>query len=205
MRSMRVCPDSRTYTLILLGLGKHKRVDDALALFRQLQADQIDINVVMCNALMQVFARAARPDLALTLFRSMKPRKAEGTTSSPSQTTPDQPMSGVFKPLLCQPDQFTYNVLIEAFSLAQDWDNATSILREMMVNGVPRNVFSYFHLLTSFVQRQRFPRAARLFEIMEKDGVQPDRRTLQMMVRVFEKLKKGDKLDQIREQLARTK
>ncbi|OMO97150.1 hypothetical protein COLO4_14849 [Corchorus olitorius] len=71
----------------------------------------------------------------------------------------------------CQPDEFTYNMLIDNLCLRGKLEEALALLKDMESSGCARNVITYNTLIDGFCKNKRIQEAEEIFDEMEIQGV----------------------------------
>ena len=74
----------------------------------------------------------------------------------------------------CEPDGFSYSILINMCARSRDWKTAVSLLREMPGAGVQPNVISYSAAISACEKAGQWEKALSLLREMPDAGVQPD-------------------------------
>ena len=74
----------------------------------------------------------------------------------------------------CEPDVFSYSILINLCARSKDWKTAVSLLREMPGAGVQPDVVSYNATISACEKAGRWEKAVSLLREMPAAGVQPN-------------------------------
>jgi pentatricopeptide repeat protein len=140
----------KTYTIMLDIFGKSQQLDQAFALFYEMQRDGgTPPSQVTYNALISSCSRNNEPELAHEVFKDMQEAGLDG-------------------------DKFTYASLIDAHAKRGDVERAFEISRLMDEKGVRKDQTIYSALMEACSRVKQLPRALTVFEEMKSEGVWPN-------------------------------
>ncbi|GKV30035.1 hypothetical protein SLEP1_g38901 [Rubroshorea leprosula] len=91
----------------------------------------------------------------------------------------------------CQPDEYTYNMLIDILCSRGKMEEALSLLQEMELSGCARNVVTYNTLIDGFIKNKGIEEAEEIFDEMELQGVSRNSVTYNTLIDGLCKSKKG--------------
>jgi len=174
-------------------------MDEALALFNKWKGF-MEVNSVIYSTLMKGFASSHLPDQAMGLFHEMRAAGIRPTTTSYNtvadalarvgKVTEVQKLVGLMSDDACQPDHVTHSIMVKAFCIAGNLDQAIQVFNKMQMNdpGFTSRpcvgardgsiTIAFNTLLDGCIKHNRSSLADRLLDQVEELGVQPTNFTL---------------------------
>ncbi|KAE9593488.1 hypothetical protein Lal_00028851 [Lupinus albus] len=108
--------------------------------------EKLDTNVIVCNAIIDMYAKCGFVDKAYSVFREMK----------------------------CRKNLITWNTMIMAFAMIGDGYKALELLDKMVLDGVHPDAVSYLAALCACNHAGLVEEGIRLFDSMVEYGVKPN-------------------------------
>jgi pentatricopeptide repeat protein len=151
------------YSTILKGFAYAKDIDKVMALYKEMQASEIQANTITYNTILNAFAQNGAMHRVAAILEDMK-------AASPP----------------VEPDIVTYSTLIKGFCNSSNLDRALCILKDMQSEGkiIPDEVM-YNSLLDGCAKEHRLDDALVLFRDMKTSDVQPSNYTLSILVKLM--------------------
>ncbi|XP_028776995.1 pentatricopeptide repeat-containing protein At2g06000-like isoform X2 [Neltuma alba] len=144
-------------------LVKQKKVDDAIALFREHMGSHFRPETCTFNILMRGLCRAGETDEAIKLLNDMR-------------------SCG------CSPDIVTFNTLIHGFCRINEVNRAKNLLEQVYSKGqFAPDVVTYTTLISGYCKLTKMEEAANLYDEMIRCGVKPNQITFNALIDGFGK------------------
>nr|GEW67063.1 pentatricopeptide repeat-containing protein At5g48730, chloroplastic [Tanacetum cinerariifolium] len=124
-------PNSAIYVKLIVMLGKCKQPEKAHSLFQAMIDEGCIVNQESYTALLSAYSRSGLFRKAFSILDEMK-------------NTPD-----------CQPDVYTYSILIKSCLHYHEFDKVQSLLSEMVSQGVKPNTVTYNTLIDAYGKAKR--------------------------------------------------
>ncbi|GJZ17541.1 pentatricopeptide repeat-containing protein [Tanacetum coccineum] len=155
-------PNSAIYVKLIVMLGKCKQPEKAHSLFQAMIDEGCIVNQESYTALLSAYSRSGLFRKAFSILDEMK-------------NTPD-----------CQPDVYTYSILIKSCLHYHEFDKVQSLLSEMISQGVKPNTVTYNTLIDAYGKAKRFvDMESTLVEMLRQRECKPDVWTMNSTLRAF--------------------
>ncbi|KAL8106615.1 pentatricopeptide repeat-containing protein At5g48730, chloroplastic isoform X2 [Apium graveolens] len=155
-------PNSGIYVKLIVMLGKCKQPEKAHSLFQAMIDEGCAVNVESYTALLSAYSRSGHLNEAFYLLEEMK-------------NTSD-----------CQPDVFTYSILIKSCLQVYAFDKVQYLLSDMTSRGIKPNTITYNTLIDSYGKAKKFTQMeSTLVEMLHQQEVKPDVWTMNSTLRAF--------------------
>lgn len=155
-------PNPGIYIKLIVMLGKCKQPEKAGLLFQEFIDDGCDVNCEAYTALLSAYSRSGYFDEAFSILEIMK------------------------KTPYCQPDVFTYSILLKSCLQVQDFLKAKAVLSDMASQGIKANTITYNTLIDSYGKAKRFTEMETiLVEMLRQRDCEPDAWTMNSTLRAF--------------------
>ncbi|KAL3517808.1 hypothetical protein ACH5RR_020397 [Cinchona calisaya] len=155
-------PYSGIYIKMIVMLGKCKQPEKAHSLFQMMIDEGCLVNTESYTALLSAYSRSGIFDKAFSLLEQMK-------------NTPN-----------CQPDVFTYSVLIKSCLQVYNFDKVQALLADMTSEGIKPNTITYNTLIDAYGKAKRFAEMeSTLVEMLRQRDCKPDVWTMNSALRAF--------------------
>ncbi|CAA2997593.1 pentatricopeptide repeat-containing At4g11690-like [Olea europaea subsp. europaea] len=196
-----VVPDVSTYTIMIKGLCKVGRLDDAWKLFDEMPLQR---NMVTCNTIIDGFCKKGFVENAKIIVEEM----VQSETCLPDVVTFTTLIDGyckkgevenamkyfdeMVKRGSCAPNLLTYNDLINGLCLKGNLDEARRMMTRMRLSGVRDNVATCTSLLRGYCIAGRSNEAIQFFKEMVNLGMSLDGKSYAIVVNEYCKLRRPD-------------
>ncbi|XP_058093621.1 pentatricopeptide repeat-containing protein At5g48730, chloroplastic [Magnolia sinica] len=155
-------PNSGIYIKLIVMLGKCKQPEKAHSLFQAMVDEGCIVNHESYTALVSAYSRSGHFDLAFSLLERMK-------------NTPG-----------CEPDVFTYSILIKSCLQIFAFDKVQSLLSEMASEGIKPNTITFNTLIDAYGKAGRFSEMeSTLLKMLQDQDCKPDVWTMNSTLRAF--------------------
>ncbi|CAH9107982.1 unnamed protein product [Cuscuta europaea] len=155
-------PNAGVYIKLIVMLGKCKQPEKAQSLFQMMIDEGCAVNQEAYTALLSAYSRTALFNDAFSLLEEMK-------------NTPN-----------CQPDVFTYTVLIKSYLQVYDFGKVRVLLSEMEIEGIKPNTVTYNILIDAYGKAKRFTEMESvLVEMLQRRDCSPDEWTMNSSLRAY--------------------
>ncbi|KAJ0971927.1 hypothetical protein J5N97_019886 [Dioscorea zingiberensis] len=155
-------PNTGTYIKLIVMLGKCKQPQRARVLFQAMIDEGCIINHESYTALVSAYSRSGLFDEAFALLNEMK--STDG----------------------CQPDVYTYSILIKSCLQVFALDKVQELLVDMENQGIRPNTITYNTLIDAYGKAGRFEEMeSTLREMLQDCGCKPDVWTMNATLRAF--------------------
>ncbi|XXG78777.1 hypothetical protein AAC387_Pa08g2647 [Persea americana] len=155
-------PNSGIYIKLIVMLGKCKQPEKAHMLFQAMADEGCIINHESYTALLSAYSRSGHFDKAFSLLEKMKNTYG------------------------CQPDVFTYSILIKSCLQVFAFDKVHTLLSDMEKQGIKPNTITYNTLIDAYGRTGRFQEMeSTLLEMLEGKDCKPDVWTMNSTLRAF--------------------
>lgn len=155
-------PNSGMYIKLIVMLGKCKQPEKAQALFQAMVDEGCILSPESYTALLSAYSRSGLFDKAFSLLEQMK-------------NTPD-----------CQPDVYTYSILIKSCLHVFAFDKVEILLSDMENEGIKPNTITYNTLIDAYGKAKKFAEMeSTLLEMLQERKCEPDVWTMNSTIRAF--------------------
>ncbi|PIN26196.1 hypothetical protein CDL12_01048 [Handroanthus impetiginosus] len=155
-------PNSGIYIKLIVMLGKCKQPEKAHTLFQAMIDEGCVADREAYTALMSAYSRSGHFDKAFSILEQMKQISD------------------------CQPDVFTYSILIKSCVQVFDFDKVQWLLSDMQIQGIKPNTITYNTLLDAYGKAKKFMEMESLLvEMLRQRECQPDVWTMNSTLRAF--------------------
>ncbi|XP_077224480.1 pentatricopeptide repeat (PPR) superfamily protein [Tasmannia lanceolata] len=155
-------PNAGIYIKLIVMLGKCKQPEKAHALFQAMTDEGCIINHESYTALVSAYSRSGLLDRAFSLLEHMK--KTPG----------------------CNPDVFTYSILIKSCLHIFAFDKVQTLLVDMKSQGIQPNTVTYNTLIDAYGKAGRFGEMeSTLMDMLGQKDCKPDVWTMNATLRAF--------------------
>lgn len=168
-------PDAHTFGALLNALCKHDKVQEAIALFRDMEI-RFPPNLKNYTVLLNGLCKTGRLERAQCMLNEMVE-------------------------LGFEPDLVVYNTLLNGYAKAGKIQKAFDLLNEMKNRGCAPDTVSYTNLINALCSAERLEEASRLFKDMKTNGCFPDVVSYTILISSFCKLGKLDQGYQLLEDM----
>ncbi|EEC74763.1 hypothetical protein OsI_10529 [Oryza sativa Indica Group] len=152
--SQEAVPNKATYCCLLHAYTRARYGEDAMAVYRVMKDEVMDIDVVLYNMLLSMCADIGYVEEAEEIFRDMK-------ASMDSRS---------------KPDSWSYSSMVTLYSCTGNVAGAEGILNEMVEAGFKPNIFILTSLIRCYGKAGRTDDVVRSFAMLEDLGITPDDR-----------------------------
>ncbi|KAK1268912.1 Pentatricopeptide repeat-containing protein [Acorus gramineus] len=155
-------PNSGIYIKLMVMLGKCKQPQKAQWLFKSMIDDGLIVNRESYTALISAYSRSGLFDQAFSLLNQMK------------------------NTVGCDPDVYTYSILIKSCMHVHEFDKAEALLSDMASMGIKPNTITYNTLIDAYGKAGRFAlMESTLVEMLKEKDCKPDVWTMNSTLRAF--------------------
>ncbi|KAI3450858.1 hypothetical protein Pfo_007523 [Paulownia fortunei] len=155
-------PNSGIYIKLIVMLGKCKQPEKAHTLFQAMIDEGCVVDREAYTALMSAYSRSGLFDKAFSILEQMK------------------------KISDCQPDVFTYSILIKSCVQVYDFGKVQSLLSDMEIQGIKPNTITYNTLIDAHGKAKKFTEMESLLvQMLRQRECQPDVWTMNSTLRAF--------------------
>lgn len=155
-------PNSGIYIKLIVMLGKCKQPEKAHSLFQAMIDEGCVVNHESYTALLSAYSRSDHLNKAFSLLEQMK------NTSN------------------CQPDVFTYSILLKSCLQVYAFDKVQNLLSDMASQGIKPNTITYNTLIDAYGKAKRFTQMeSTLVEMLRQQEFGPDVWTMNSTLRAF--------------------
>ncbi|CAI9107428.1 OLC1v1006778C1 [Oldenlandia corymbosa var. corymbosa] len=155
-------PSAAMYIKLMVMLGKCKQPEKASSLFQLMIEEGCVVNTEAYTALLSAYSRSGNFEKAFSLLEEMK-------------YTPH-----------CQPDVFTYSILIKSVVEVFDFNKVEALLDDMASQGIRPNTVTYNTLIDAYGKAKRFVEMeSTLIEMLRQKNCKPDVWTMNSTLRAF--------------------
>ncbi|GLJ08532.1 hypothetical protein SUGI_0090660 [Cryptomeria japonica] len=155
-------PNPRIYTRLLVMLGKCRQYERAESLFKLMIDEGLEPSIESYTALASAYSRSGLLQKAFSVLDQMK-------------TFPQ-----------CQPDVYTYSILIKSSVEVSRFDYVDMLLSEMSENGIKPNTVTYNTIIDAYGKAGKFKDMEDvLSEMLENTDSKPDVWTMNATLRAF--------------------
>lgn len=151
------------YSILIKGCAQKKQVDEALALYYDMQSRNIPCNEVTYNTLINACASAGDLVRAEIIMGNMRAS------------------------INCKPDVITYSTMIKGFCSKGQAERAFQLFREMEADNIKPDAIVFNILLEGCSKRMQVGTAEEVFNRMLKQGVSPSSFTLTILIKLYGK------------------
>ncbi|GAB4835304.1 hypothetical protein Ancab_000213 [Ancistrocladus abbreviatus] len=144
-----VWPNTTSFTVVIDGLCKNGRLDEALELFRDMDKIECKKDITVYNNLIDALSSSNRIGDCIQLLSKMKHARI-------------------------QPTQFTYNSFYGYFCRSEDVPGAFNVVKEMRLNGHNPWIKHSTTLVKQLCKHGRAVEACKFLDDMVKEGFVPD-------------------------------
>lgn len=155
-------PKINTYKKLLVLLGRCRQPEHACSLFQMMKEEGCEINAEIYTALISAHSRSGDLDKAFAILEEMK-------------STPQ-----------CQPDVFTYSILIKYCFEASLFEQVNRLLEEMSSHEIVPNIVTKNILIDGYGKAGMFQEMEDvLAQMLISENCKPDEWTMNAIIRVF--------------------
>ncbi|RDX81356.1 Pentatricopeptide repeat-containing protein, partial [Mucuna pruriens] len=182
------CPDSFTYTSLILGYCRSNSVERAYRVFKLMPRR----NAVSYTNLIHGLCEAGQLDEALELWSHMREDGCFPTVRTYTvligalcelgREVEALNLLGEMVERGCEPNVYTYTVLIDYFCKVRRMEEAVKMLNEMLEKGVAPGVVPYNALIAGYCKQGMMEDAVGVLGMMESKEVHPDARTYNELI-----------------------
>ncbi|OVA02545.1 Pentatricopeptide repeat [Macleaya cordata] len=191
----RFTPDLRTYTVLLAGWCKLKKLIEAGEVWNEMIDKGLKPDIVAHNIMLEGLLRCRKNSEAIKLFELMKARGPSPNVRSYTILIRDLCKGDKMKEAVryfdemldsgCKPDPAVYTCLIVGFGNQKKMDMVYGLLQEMKEKDCPPDGRTYNALIKLMTNRQMPDDAVRIYKRMIKSGHQPTIHTYNMMMKSY--------------------
>ncbi|KAJ4956432.1 hypothetical protein NE237_013215 [Protea cynaroides] len=155
-------PNTGMYIKLIVMLGKCKQPKKAQSLFQDMVDEGCIVNHESYTALLSAYSRSGLFNQAFSILNQMK--KTPG----------------------CQPDIYTYSILIKSCLHFFDFDKVQTLLSDMETQGIKPNTITYNTLIDAYGKTGRFEEMeSTLMQMLSERNCEPDVWTMNSTLRAF--------------------
>ncbi|CAN4089706.1 unnamed protein product [Withania somnifera] len=155
-------PNAGIYIKLIVMLGKCKEPEKAQSLFEMMVEEGCVVNQEAYTALLSAYSRSGHFHEAFSILEVMK------------------------NTLNCQPDVFTYTILIKSCLQVYEFHKVQILLSDMECMGIKPNTVTYNTLIDSYGKAKRFKEMeSTLVEMLRRRDCKPDVWTMNSTLRAF--------------------
>ncbi|GER50856.1 pentatricopeptide repeat-containing protein [Striga asiatica] len=153
LRTYGVKPDSYTFNILIRGLCKNSKVDEAFRRFKEMDTFNYKPDLITYNTIVDGLCRVGKVNVARNVVNGML-KKSEDL----------------------RPNVVTYTTLIRGFCGKRDIDKALGVFREMIDGEIKPNNITCNTLIQGLCESQKFDMLREVLEECEResDGFVPD-------------------------------
>lgn len=184
MQACDLCPDNRSYAVLIETLVVERRIEDAEAAYAEMKSKSLKVSLRAVNALLSAYTRNSLLEQVEHLLQDAEDAGLKLTTfsygllidaySRAGRLEQAKAMFQTMKDASVQANAFIYSRLMVAYRNARQWDGAIQLLREMYAANVKPNQYIFNILIDTYGKFGRLPQAMRAFAQMDKEGFKPD-------------------------------
>ncbi|KAF9978734.1 hypothetical protein BGZ73_000744 [Actinomortierella ambigua] len=162
-------PNVRSQNIILKGLAKSGRMQEAQKLYEQMRSGEVSVrpNVATYSTMMSRYIQQGKIDEANAILDDMFSDKVN-------------------------PNIWIFNSIIKGYVLKKDYEGARKVMSTMRTYNLAPDVATYSVLVDGYANDHNEEAVAQLHKEMVRNGVEPNIRTITSMLKVFAKAKGGD-------------
>lgn len=151
MRQQNLTPNNVTYGCLIDACIKNNRVDHAMDVFNTIQQEGVHLNVIIYTTLIKGFSKSLELDQALKVFEIMR------------------------KDSEIQPNNITFNSLIDCCVRCTDIPQAEAIFDDMKQSGVSPDLITYSTMIKGYCKIGKIENALVTLNEMDSSGrIKPD-------------------------------
>jgi len=202
MLSREVLPNSVTLGCVIDALVEGRRVDEALALFREWKG-RVKCDTITYSTLIKGFAAINDADRAMALFRDMKDKGIQlnhvvftSVITACARSGQMKLADGVLADMVAEgitPNAITYSVLIRGYCVCGDLKAALEAFQRMVKLGFHGDCVIFNTLLDGCVQSANWELAETLLAEMKEQGIEQSNFTISILVKMWSKRGNLDK------------
>lgn len=147
------------YSTLIKGFAAEGRTEEAMEMWREVQAQGMKTDTVLYNSLIDAQARVGAMEVVEELLQAMGP---DGIVANP----------------------ITYCTVVKGFCFKGDFDKAFELFKDMRSKGMVVDDFVYTTMLDGCVRHNRTELAEVLLEDLESSGITPTNFTLGTVVKL---------------------
>ncbi|KAL5724758.1 hypothetical protein ACHQM5_007978 [Ranunculus cassubicifolius] len=191
----RFPPDLRTYSVLLAGWCKLKKLVEAGRVWNEMIDKGLKPDVVVHNTMLDGLLMGRRVSEAIKLFELMKAKGPSPNVRSYTILIRDfckrnkmEEALSYFEEMLSfghEPDPAVYTCLMVGFGNVEKMDMVYRLLKEMKENNCPPDGRTYNALIKLMTNRQMPDDAVRLYKKMIQNGHEPTVHTYNMMMKSY--------------------
>ncbi|XP_042477342.1 pentatricopeptide repeat-containing protein At5g14820, mitochondrial-like [Macadamia integrifolia] len=191
----RFTPDLQTYTALLAGWCKLKKLVEAGKAWNEMIDKGFKPDIVAHNIMLEGLLSGRKSSEAIKLFEIMKAKGPSPSVRSYTILIRDlckgnrmEQAVDYFDEMLdsgCQPDPAVYTCLIVGFGNQKKMDKVHGLLKEMKEKGCNPDGRTYNALIKLMTNREMPDDAVRIYKKMIQNGFQPTMHTYNMMMKSY--------------------
>lgn len=165
-RALGSCPGSVSpfaASVVVDGLCKSGRVDDARRLLDDMPRHGVSLNALCYNSLLDCYVRQKDDGRVQEILEIMENEGIEATVG-------------------------TYTILVDSLSTARDISKVEALFNEMKANNVVGDVYLYTAVINAYCRAGNMRRAAKVLDECVGNGVEPNERTYGVLIKGFCKI-----------------
>ncbi|KAG6527911.1 pentatricopeptide repeat-containing protein At5g25630-like [Zingiber officinale] len=188
----RLCPNERTWAIIVCGYCKEGNMKDALRCVNEMKAFGIRPNIVVFNSLVKGFLDlqdiagvdevlaimeeiAVKPDI-VTFSHQLNALCAMGLMTRCMELLSKMVEAGI------NPDAQVYSILAKGYVRAREPAKAEALLVAMNELGIKANVVTFTTIISGWCSAADMENAMRVFSMMCESGVSPNIKTFETLI-----------------------
>ncbi|GLJ30741.1 hypothetical protein SUGI_0609220 [Cryptomeria japonica] len=193
-------PDAKTYTVLLSGWCKVRKLIEAGKLWNEMVDGGFVPDLATHNIMLEGLFKGKRTREAVKLFTLMKTNgplpNAMSYTIVICALSKLQKMDGAMKFFMemqengCSLDATVYTCLITGYGTTNELDRAYELLQEMKNKGIPHDCRIYNALIKVVVNLRKPDEATKFFDEMIQCGIEPTIHTYNMLMELYFSTKK---------------
>ncbi|KAJ4952802.1 hypothetical protein NE237_029634 [Protea cynaroides] len=191
----RFTPDLQTYTVLLAGWCKVKKLVEAGKVWNEMIDKGFKPDIVVHNIMLEGLLRGRKMSEAIKLFETIKAKGPAPNVRTYTILVRDlckgnrmQAAVDYFDEMLhagCLPDPAIYTCLMVGFGNQKKMDKVYGLLKEMKEKGCNPDGRTYNALIKLMTNRQMPDDAVRIYKKMIQNGFQPTIHTYNMMMKSY--------------------
>merc|ERR1719272_836203 len=160
--------NSVVYCSVLKGFTRERKIDRAMAVYKEMREGSAELSVIMFNTLIDTCARCGRMDYLPNLLADMKTQRLT-------------------------PNIVTYSTMLKGYCQNGEVQKGFAILEQMKTEAhLKPDEIMYNSLLDGCAQNNLFEEGLRLLEEMQTGGVKPSNFTLSIVVKLMNRARRLD-------------
>ena len=193
MELENVEPSSITYGILIKAYGQSNQLDNAFRVFSKMKSEGCVPNDITYGCLIDACVRSRSIKKAHSTYENMlrdgiKPNTViyttliKGFTQTKNLEGAIKIYDKMKKDPTCQPNNITYNSLLDCCTKCNDLNKLKDIFTEMQTAGRRPDLITFTTIIKGYCRNEDLPSALKMLELMEKMYIKPDEVLLNLLL-----------------------